>query len=90
MGAEIRATTVTPDASGSLVQIHISDAKHPDAVAAIDLTLTVRVPAYEAPLLAQVQREAMSIAELALGELREKAAAEIRRTRLDLKPKPQS
>jgi hypothetical protein len=87
MPVEIRATTVTPNESGALVQLHISDATHPDAVAAISLTLAVQVPAFDAPMLAHYQREAISLAETALGELREKATAEIRRTRLDLKPK---
>jgi len=83
---EIRETTVTPDASGLLVQIHISDSSQPDVAPAIHITLAVRVPAYEAPLLAHLHRTAMDIAYTALGDLREQAAAEIRKTRLDLKP----
>lgn len=83
MAIEIRATTVTPNASGALVQLHISDATHPDAVAATSLTLAVQVPAFDGPLLAHLQREAMEIAYNVLGELREQTAREIRNARID-------
>jgi hypothetical protein len=85
--AEIRITTVTQDASGFLVQLHISDEVRPDVAPATSLTLTVRVPAFETPLLAHLQREAMKTAHETLSNLLEKSVREIRKTRLDLTPR---
>jgi hypothetical protein len=54
---EIRETTVTQDLSGA-----ISDAKLPDDPAEIRLTIQAAVPAFELPLLAQVQGDALKAA----------------------------
>jgi hypothetical protein len=66
---EIRETIVTPDASGSVVQIRLSDAAQPDAVPATQITLAILVPASPYPLLAYLQREAMKAAAEALESL---------------------
>lgn len=59
---EIRETTVTQDLSGAIVQLRISDAKLPDDPAEIRLTIQAAVPAFELPLLAQVQGDALKAA----------------------------
>lgn len=59
---EIRETTVSPDGDGSIVRLQISDAPPPYESATMHLQLTVRLPAYEPPLLAHLQREAIDAA----------------------------
>jgi hypothetical protein len=58
--AEIRETTVTPDADGSIVRLHISDV--PLAVEhtpAIRIMIEAKLPPYRTALLEQYQREAI-------------------------------
>jgi hypothetical protein len=77
MPIEIRETIVTPDVDGDLVQLHISDVA-PDAEGAtFRLQLLAKLPAYHTPRLAQLQREAMEMAQDALTSLRQKLANEI-------------
>jgi hypothetical protein len=86
--AGIRETIVTPaDANGAaVVQIQISDVLLPVEDAAIRLTLAVSVPAFEAPLLAQMQRAAMEIARDTLSALLQQLAQEIQGAGHDLRP----
>jgi hypothetical protein len=88
MAAEIRETIVTPaDASGAaVVQIQISDVPLPAEDAAIRLTLAVSVPGFEAPLLAQLQRAAMTIARDSLSALLQQLAQEIQQAGHSLNP----
>ena len=88
--AEIRETTVTPDADGSIVRLHISDVPLEDEYTpAIRILIEAKLPDYEPPLLlGQLQREAMKIAQNALTPILEKLAKEIGGSRFDLNPKP--
>jgi hypothetical protein len=90
---EIRETTVTPDAFGSVVRLQISDVPLADEhTAAIRMTVEVRLPVYEAPvLLAQWQREAILKAVRDLHPIGEALAQEIRRSppHGNLSPKPE-
>jgi len=86
--AEIRETIVTPDASGTLVQLQISDVPLPAEDAAIRITLAVRVPEYRLPLLAHLQREAMRTASAILRDLTQDLGSEIQDTSYDLSPTP--
>ena len=76
-GPEIRETTATPDADGSVVQLHISDAPPLSESPGIRLQLSVKIPAYETPLLAHLQREVMKRAKDVLEALLQKLASEI-------------
>jgi hypothetical protein len=86
--AEIRETIVTPaDPSGAaFVQLQISDTTLLAEDAAIRLTLAVSVPGYEAPLLAQLQRAAMTIARDSLSDLLRRLAQEIQGAGYSLNP----
>jgi hypothetical protein len=90
MSVEIRETIVTPDGAdgGSLVQLQISDVPLPAEDAAIRLTLSVSVPGYEVPLLAQLQRAAMELARDALNGLLQRLAREVQASGHQLRPNP--
>jgi hypothetical protein len=77
MKIEIRETTVLPDENGAIVRLQISDAPLLSEDAAIRLILAVRVPAFQSPLLAQLEREAMKAAIEALRGLVQDKAKEI-------------
>ena len=84
VNVEIRETIVTPGDGDVLVQLHISDKPPELAGAAIRQNLAVRVPAYQTPLLAQIERQAMSIATDALWALLQDSANAISRITSDL------
>ncbi len=88
MAVEIRETIVTPAKGGDVVQIHISDVPLEDASASLRLILTAKVPSYEAPALAQLQREAMKAASEALSEILRSLAGDIQESGRDLNPRP--
>jgi hypothetical protein len=78
MGIEIRETIVTPDVSGSLVQLHISDVVLDAEDATIRLILLAKLPPYKTPpVLAQLQRAAMKRAQDALTPILQDLAAEL-------------
>lgn len=65
--ASILRTIVTPDASGAAVELLISDGSLLDETPDMRITLAIRVsPAYQTPLVAHYEREAMKIAQAAL------------------------
>lgn len=74
---EIRETIVTPDAGGSVVQLQISDGPLQVGPSEILIHVSAKLPAYKAPLFAQLQREAMRRAQDALSMLLQKLASEI-------------
>jgi hypothetical protein len=74
----IRETTVTPDESGSIVQLVVADVPPPYESAKIHLQLLVKLPAYELSLLAQLQLEAMTVVAEELRKQTQALATEIR------------
>jgi hypothetical protein len=56
---KIVRTVVTPDGEHTAVEIHIHDATLPDASPENAITLSIRVGAYESPLLAEIQHQAI-------------------------------
>lgn len=90
MPIELRETIVTPDASGDVVQLRISDAPLGDEPAPFQLTILAKLPAYQAPALTQLQRAAMKMAKDALSELIQKLVAEIQQGGHPLEPRPKS
>ena len=58
----IRETSVLPYADGTVVRLVIADVPPPYESAAMHLQLLVRLPAYEPPLLAHLQSEAIRAA----------------------------
>jgi len=85
---EIRETTVAPASNCSAIRIQISDAPLTAENASIVLDLHVRLPAYEAPLLSQVQRQAVRAAMDILSALNQKLIEEIQRDKHhELEPK---
>jgi hypothetical protein len=87
--AKILETTITQDADGVIVQLQISDAPPLAEDAAIRLVLTVRVPEYRTPLLAHLERAAMTEARNVLSALLQSKAQEIQdKPHNDLSPTP--
>lgn len=86
---EIRTTTITPDADGSIVRLQISDALPPFESAKMLLELTVKLPEYIEPLLmAQFQRQAIRAAQEVIRTLDQKLVEEIRKqAHIDVEPK---
>jgi hypothetical protein len=74
---EIRETTVAAPSNGLAVRVQISDAPLNAENAAMLLDLHVTLPAYEAPLLLQVQRQAIVAAMDVLRALEHVLAHEI-------------
>ena len=88
MAEEIQRTTVTPTEDGSVVQLHISDAPPDDESASFVLQLSVSLPRYKGALLfAQVQREAIRMAQDVLSHHLQELAQEIGPTEFDVNPK---
>jgi hypothetical protein len=69
MAIEVRETTLATDGDATTVQLHIADAPVSDETAAFRLNLVVRLPRYKAPLVFQVQREAILRARDALEKI---------------------
>jgi hypothetical protein len=86
--AAILQTIVTPDGDGTVVQLQISDAPLLDESAAIRIALTVRVGAYDLPLLAHLEREALEVALRALRDLSQAKASEIVKSSHSMHPEP--
>jgi hypothetical protein len=88
--AEIRQTTVTPDADGSIVRLQISDAPLQSESATMLLDMTVKLPEYTAPLLiAQFQRQALRVAMEVLRSFERRIIQEIRKQpHIDVEPQP--
>jgi hypothetical protein len=89
MSIEIRETTISPDGKGTVVRISISDKPPPFESATMLLQMTVRLPEYETPLLAHVQREAVTEADRVLRDLYRNLGEEIGKNQphLDLRPR---
>jgi hypothetical protein len=77
MPVEIRETIVTPDSSGQVVQLQISDEPLQHESPGILVQLSVCVPHHRTPLLAYLQREAMKRANDEIHKLLQPWAAEI-------------
>jgi hypothetical protein len=74
---KIFSTTVTPNASGALVQMYVSDAPQDAEDAAIRIALTAQVPSYALPLLVHVQRGALDKVITALKTVERNLAKEL-------------
>jgi hypothetical protein len=85
--AKILQTIVTPDASGSRIQLEVSDASQLDEEADIRITIAVHVPDFEPTALPHLQRHALSVAQEALGVIRQTLAEELTGTRYDQPPR---
>lgn len=85
---EICETTVSQDALGSTVRLRICDAMQPpESVETYPLIeLSVRLPAYEVPALAQIQREALAAAQEILSKLLQDLATDLTSNRYQLRP----
>ena len=77
MPIEIRETTVTPGAAADVVRLRISDAPLGEQSGSFELTILAALPTYQAPVLAQLQREALKLARDVLHELVQDLAKEI-------------
>jgi hypothetical protein len=88
MPVEIRETKVTPAASGSVVQLYISDAPPDDESTTFVLRVLAKLPAYQAPVLAQLQRAVMKVAQNELTPLLQSLAAELKRSNHPIDPSP--
>jgi hypothetical protein len=77
MAIEIRETVVSETENATVVRMHIADAPLGDENAAFRLELTATLPRYRAPLLAQIQRQAMKAAQDALSPLLQTLANEV-------------
>ena len=88
MAIEIRETIVTPDATGDVVQLHISDAPQDDESATFVVQILAKLPPLEMPLVAQCQRETLKIAQDALSVILQKTAKQITSAGHDLDPRP--
>lgn len=86
--AKILETTILPDAGGVTVRLQIADAplQSLDAASAgFHLALSVRLPAYQSPLLVHMEREAIDVAHTVLSALLRDLKDEIQ-PRHDLHP----
>ena len=88
MPIEIRETIVTPDPTGDVVQLHISDVAIGDEGGSFRLVLRAKLRPFEAPALAQLQREAMGAVQDALTPLLTELAKEITDSGRGLNPRP--
>jgi hypothetical protein len=77
----IRETTVLPDGDGLAVRIEIADGPPPYETASTHLRLSVRLPAYEPPLLAHLQAETVRAAIRQLQAIETEVLREIGRAR---------
>ncbi|MGC1181195.1 MAG: hypothetical protein ACLQF1_07530 [Methyloceanibacter sp.] len=85
MATEIRETTITTDDGASIVRLHIADAPIGDDTAAFRLTLLAKLPRYKAPLLVQIQREAILRAREVLSRLERELLQDVPE-RMDARP----
>jgi hypothetical protein len=87
MPIEIRETIVTPDDTGTVVQLHISDVA-PDAEGAtFRLILLAKLPPCQnPPVLAQLQRAAMKIGQDNLMPILQTLAAELKQAHQAIDP----
>jgi|GEM_PF-1890971 len=84
MPVEIRRTTVTPTANGSVVHVHISDAPLEAPAEEIELQMTVSLPKYgRAILIEEAQRAAMRRSQRVLTGLLQQLMNEIHRVGID-------
>jgi hypothetical protein len=88
MPIEIRETIVTPDPTGDVVQLHISDVAIGDEGGSFRLVLRAKLSPLETPLLAHLEREAVRMAQTALSETLQKLAKQITDAGHRLNPRP--
>jgi hypothetical protein len=85
---KIQETRILPASDGVVVQLHIADAPPDAEFASIRVDLMVKLPRYELPLVAHLQREAMTHVQKALTLLQQQLGQEIQdHPRYDLTPK---
>jgi hypothetical protein len=89
MPIQIRETTVTPSASGELVQLHISDAPPGDESATFVVEIQAKIPRVRTPALAQLQREAIEMTQATLSEILVNLATELQTAGLGLRARRQ-
>jgi hypothetical protein len=87
MPVEIRETTITPDADGDTIQLRISDAPLGDESASFQLTILATLPPLQTAALAQLQREAMKIAQDALTPILKNLASQLQKSGFGLEPR---
>lgn len=88
MAVEIRATNVTHDADGDVVQLHISDAPLEDASASLLIVLTAKLRPMEAPALGHVQRETLILASQSIRDLINDLERVLKHQNYPLEPRP--
>jgi hypothetical protein len=79
MTIEIYETTIAKDGDATTVRLHIADAPSDAETASFRLNLLVRLPRYQSPFVAQVQREAILEAREALGKIADALLQELPR-----------
>jgi len=68
--AKILETTVAASGDALVVRLQIADVQRPEEEAAgVHMTVTIRVPAYNCPLLVHLQRAALDTAQKILAKL---------------------
>jgi hypothetical protein len=87
MPVKIRATTITPELGGNVVEVHISDEVLDDGSTSLALQIVATVGNFERPLLARLQRAAMIQASDALKVLLQQAADDIVKSDQELDPR---
>lgn len=87
MAIEIRETIVTPAQDGDVVELHISDVAPNDEGGAFRLVLRTKLPPFQTPVFAQLQREAMKLAQDTFSELLQNMANEITNAGHNLNPR---
>lgn len=77
MAIEIRQTIVIPTIDGDAVHLHISDALPESKDASFVLVTHVKLPRFQTPAVAQLQREAMKVVQNEITRLLSDLAREI-------------
>jgi hypothetical protein len=77
MPIEIRETIVTPGDGGDVVRLRISDVPLDEKPGSFELTILAELPPYQAPALAQLQREAIKTARDVLHEMVQELTREL-------------
>lgn len=85
MPIAIRETIVTPATGGDVIQLHISDAPLGDEYARFAVRILAKLPPLRTPAVAQLQREAIEIAQAELSQLLQDLAIEIQNEGLALR-----
>jgi hypothetical protein len=80
MPIQIRETIVTPDATGDVVQLRISDAPLDDESASLQITILAKLRPLQTPTLAHLQRAAMETAQDALTPILTNLASELQQS----------